>query len=138
MSFETERPAGPGEKAKTQGETWIQHFFRALGYSLAGIKAALRLEVAFRMEVATVVVLIPVACLLPVSLTQKSLVIGSMLIVLVAELLNSALEWVVDYISEEQHPYAGRAKDMGSAAVFFALVNSGLMWGFAIFDWLLR
>jgi diacylglycerol kinase (ATP) len=90
---------------------------------------------AFRMEVAAVVLLLPVALLLPVNLVFKALILSSMFLVLVTELLNSAIEWVVDYISKEQHPLAKRAKDMGSAAVLFALVNSGVMWGLALWEW---
>lgn len=132
---EADSGKGP-EVSKTEGETWIQHFFKAGGYSLAGIKACLVHEMAFRMEAVAVVVLVPVALLLPFSLVFKALVVGSMLLVLVTELLNSSMEWVVDYISTERHPLAKRAKDMGSAAVFFALVNSGVMWLLAFIDWL--
>lgn len=125
----------PEERSKTEGETWIVHFFKAFGYSMAGIGATLKLEMAFRMEMAAFVVLLPVALLLPFGMVYKALVVGSMFLVLVTELLNSAVEWVVDYISEDHHPYAKRAKDMGSAAVFFSLVNAGAMWGFALLDW---
>ncbi len=123
------------EKSKTEGETWIIHFFKAAGYSTAGIKAGWTCEMAFRMECVAAVILTPVALLLPVSLLFKALVISSMLLVLVTELLNSALEWIVDYISTDHHPLAGRAKDMGSAAVFFALVNSGVLWAAAFIEW---
>lgn len=121
---------------KTEGESWIQHFFKSFSYSLAGIVSALKLEMAFRMEVFTAVLLIPVCFLLPVSLVFKALIISSMLLVLIVELLNSSIEWVVDYISMEKHPFAKRAKDMGSAAVFFALVSSGIIWIFALIEWL--
>ena len=121
---------------KTAGENWLVHVFKALGYSLAGLGAALRHEMAFRMEVAAVAVLGVAAALLPVPLLHKALVIGAMLLVLVAELLNSALECAVDYISQERHPYAKRAKDMGSAAVLVALLNAGLMWALALWQWL--
>ncbi len=123
-------------RQKTAGESWIQHFFKALSYSLAGINAALRLEMAFRMEIIAIILLVPACLLLPLSLVFKALIISSMLMVLVAELLNSSIEWVVDYISTEKHPFAKRAKDMGSAAVFFALVNSGIIWVFALIEWL--
>ena len=123
------------ERSKTEGETWVVHFFKAAGYSLAGIKAGWQCEMAFRMECVAAVLLTPVALLLPVELVFKALVIGSMLLVLVTELLNSSMEWVVDYISTDHHPLAKRAKDMGSAAVFFALINSGVMWATAIIQW---
>jgi diacylglycerol kinase (ATP) len=129
-------PGGSGEeRSKTHGENWLVHFFKAFSYSMAGIGATFKLEMAFRMELAAFVILTPLALLLPLSLVFKALVLGSMFLVLVAELLNSALEWIVDYISKDHHPYAKRAKDMGSAAVFFALLNAGAMWTFAILDW---
>lgn len=124
------------ERSKTDGETWIIHFFKAASYSFAGIKAALKVEMAFRMEVFAFIVLLPLALLVPVTMTLKAMVIGSMLLVLVVELLNSSMEWVVDYISLDRHPLAKRAKDMGSAAVFFALVNAGVMWTCVLIEFL--
>lgn len=124
------------DESKTAGETAVEHFFKAGGYSLAGLGAALRHEMAFRMEVVCVLVLAPVALYLPVSPVLKLLIISSMLIVLVAELLNSAVEWVVDYVSLERHPFAKRAKDMGSAAVMLTLIHSGMFWAFGIAVWL--
>lgn len=135
MSIDPDEKQADKQPSKTEGESWLDHFSKAFGYSVAGIKATLRLEMAFRMEVTAVILLTPLAVLLPLGMVYKALVIGSMLLVLVTELMNSSMEWVVDYISEAQHPYAKRAKDMGSAAVFFALVNAGVMWGFAILDW---
>ena len=123
------------EKSKTAGESWPEHVFRATGYSMAGIAATWRHEMAFRIEVAAFIVLAPLAVLLPVGALTSALVIGSMLLVLIVECLNSALEWIVDYISLERHPFAKRAKDMGSAAVFFALLNAGLFWGLALLQW---
>lgn len=135
MSQERANPKPVNERSKTEGESWVVHFFKAAGYSLAGIGAALRHEMAFRMEVTAIILLAPVALLLPISPAFKALILFSMFIVIVAELLNSALECVVDYISRERHPLAKRAKDMGSAAVFFSLVNAGVMWGLALWDW---
>lgn len=138
MSEENGAGSPADERSKTHGETWLQHFFKAAGYSRDGIVAAFKLEMAFRMEVATCLILTVVALLLPVGLLFKALVISSMLLVLVVELLNSAVEWVVDYISKDHHPFAKRAKDMGSAAVLFALVNAGVMWALVIaesFGW---
>lgn len=123
------------EHNKTAGETPWEHVFKAAGYSFQGIGATLQHELAFRIEVAVFLILVPVIILLPVGLLYKGLVIGSMLLVLIVELLNSSLEWIIDYISLERHPYAKRAKDMGSAAVFFALVNSGTFWALALLEW---
>lgn len=129
----TSKPAK--EKSKTEGENWIIHFFKASGYSTDGIKAGWTCEMAFRMECVAALLLLPVALLIPVPLIFKALVISSMLLVLVTELLNSAIEWTIDYISSDRHPLAKRVKDMGSAAVFFALVNSGVMWAAALIEW---
>jgi len=123
-------------EAKTAGETPVQHVLRAGGYSLAGLAATLKHELAFRIEMALFVFLLPIAIVYPVGLEFKALLIGSMFLVLSVELLNSALEWIVDYISLEKHPYAKRAKDMGSAAVMMALLNCGAMWLLATLDWL--
>jgi diacylglycerol kinase (ATP) len=128
-------PGGAGQ-IKGQRECWPVHVLKSAGYSLEGLGAAFRHEMAFRMEVAACAVLIPCALLVPAGLLYKALAVAGMLLVLVAELLNSALEWVVDYISHERHPYAKRAKDMGSAAVFVALLNAGLLWGLLLFEWL--
>lgn len=135
MPEERSNPDPAKEHSKTKGESWLGHFFKAVGYSTAGIGSALRHEMAFRMEVLAVTLLVPVAILMPVSLVFKALILSSMIIVLVAELLNSAIECAVDYISTDRHPLAKRAKDMGSAAVFFSLVNSGVMWGLALWEW---
>jgi diacylglycerol kinase (ATP) len=123
------------EDMKTAGETPVQHFFRAAGYSLSGLGSAWQQEMAFRMEVVSFAVLLPVAILLPVPLWMRMLVIASMLLVLVVELLNSAVEWVVDYVSLERHPFAKRAKDMGSAAVLLTLLHSGMFWAMALAVW---
>ena len=123
------------EQSKTAGESWPEHVFKATGYSLAGIGATLKHEMAFRIEVAACFVLLPAVLFIPVGLLFKALVVSSMLLVLMVELLNSALEWVVDYISLERHPFAKKAKDMGSGAVMIALINSGLFWGLLIIEW---
>jgi diacylglycerol kinase (ATP) len=123
------------DRNKTAGTPPWEHVPRALGYSLEGLSATFRHELAFRIELFTLLVSLPFLIWLPVTLTMKALVLGSMLLVLMVELLNSAMEWVVDLVTLERHPYAKRAKDMGSAAVFVALLNSGLFWGLALADW---
>lgn len=110
----------------------FQRVWRAMMYSFEGIGSSLKHEAAFRQEMILAVVLTPIAILLPVGFLGKGLMIASLLIVLIIELLNSALEWTIDYISQETHPYAKRAKDMGSAAVFFSLVNVLVVWIFVI------
>jgi diacylglycerol kinase (ATP) len=100
----------------------------ALGYSLSGLAAAAKHEDAFRMELIAVALLAPVALWLGDSGVERALLIGCLLLVLIVELLNSAIEATVDRISFENHRLAKRAKDIGSAAVLLSLVNAGLIW----------
>lgn len=111
-----------------KGKTGLRRVYNALGYSVAGMRAAYVHEDAIRQEVHLAVVLIPLALYLPVSGIGRALMIGSILLVLMVELLNSAIEATVDRISLENHPLAKRAKDIGSAAVFFALANVVAIW----------
>lgn len=121
-------------KPKQSRRQGLKKFFSAAFFSVQGLRAAFKLEEAFRQEVIVSIVMIAIAGILPVSLTSKALLIGCVLIVLIAELLNSSLEWTVDYISERRHPYAKRAKDMGSAAVFLTLINCGVVWCLVIIE----
>ncbi len=111
------------------GATGLTRIINATGYSLQGLRAALRHESAFRQEVALCLLLVPAAVWLGRSAVEWALLVGSLLLVLVAELLNSAVEAVVDRFGEERHELSGRAKDMGSAAVFIALLNVAVIWG---------
>jgi diacylglycerol kinase (ATP) len=116
--------------------TGLPRLWRALRYSLSGLRAAFKHEDAFRQETVAALVLIPVALVWPVPLVHKALLIGSVFLVLVVELLNSGIEAVVDRISLDRHPLAKRAKDIGSAAVFLSLVNLGIIWLLVLFDWM--
>lgn len=93
---------------------------------------AFKSEPAFALEIVLCVVLIPVAILLPAPLLTKAILISSLLLVLIVELLNSAIEATIDRISLDKHPLAKKAKDVGSAAVFIALINACILWGFAL------
>ena len=106
----------------------ILHVWKALHYSAAGLLATFRNETAFRLELIMAVVLIPIALILPLKGIEKVMLIGSVLLVLVVELLNTAIESVVDRVSEETHHLSKRAKDAGSAAVFISLVILGITW----------
>lgn len=112
-----------------QKNTGIKRIMYAARYSWQGLCAAYRYEAAFRQECWGVAVLVPLACWLDVSVMERLAMIISLLFVLVVELLNSAVEAVVDRIGVDPHPLAGRAKDMGSAAVMVALVIAALVWG---------
>ncbi len=105
-----------------------KRILRAAQYSLKGLQAAWRSEAAFRQELAATVVLLPLAIWLGRTWPQRALLIFSWLAVLVVELLNSAIETVVDRISSEQHPLSGRAKNLASAAVMLSLVGAGAVW----------
>ena len=108
--------------------------WRALFYSFAGLTSAFRNESAFRQELALAAVLIAIAVALPASLVQIALLIHCVLFVLVAELLNSAVEAAVDRISFDDHALAKQAKDIGSAAVFVSLVGCAVVWGLVLYD----
>jgi len=107
---------------------------RAAGYSIAGLRAALRRESAFRQEVILFVVLAPLGSWLGRNGIERTLLVGCLMIVLIVELLNSALEAAIDRISKKQHKLSGRAKDMGSAAVYLSLALVILTWGFVLAD----
>ncbi len=118
----------PAHESPFKGKTGLRRVWNALHYSLAGLKAAYLCEDAFRQEVRLAVVLIPLALLLPVTWLGKGLMLASMLLVLVVELLNSAIEAVVDRVSLENHRLAKRAKDIGSAAVLVSLLLVMTVW----------
>ena len=111
----------------------LTHAWRATGIALQGLRAAFQHEEAFRQEVFIAAIAMPVALLLPVSPLGKAMMIASILLVLIVELLNSALEAAVDHTSLEQHPLAKRAKDIASAAVFLSIVNALVVWGLVLF-----
>jgi diacylglycerol kinase (ATP) len=111
-----------------KGKTGLRRLRNALLQSLDGLRAAYRHEEAFRQEALLAAILIPVALLTPAGATGKALMIASVLLVLIVELLNSAIEAAVDRISSDHHALAKRAKDIGSAAVLIALINVPVVW----------
>ena len=116
-----------------KGKTGLRRVWNAMFYSLEGLKAAYRHEDAFRQEFWLAVVLIPLALFLPASGLGKALMIASVLLVLIVELLNSAIEATVDRVSLEHHRLAKRAKDIGSAAVMISLLNVVTVWLLVLF-----
>ncbi len=114
-------------------KTGLRRIINATGYSWCGLKAAWRTEAAFRQEALLMVILLPLAILLGKNGVERALLVSVCLVVLVAELLNSAIEAVVDRIGPEHHPLAGAAKDLGSAAVFVSLVMVVMVWALVLF-----
>jgi len=105
----------------------VRRVLKAAGYSLAGFKAALS-EASFRQELVIALILVPVGLWLGTTGVERALLVGSVLLVLIVELLNSAVEATVDRVSLDHHSLAKRAKDIGSAAVMLALVNVAVVW----------
>jgi diacylglycerol kinase (ATP) len=118
----------PANESPFKGKTGMRRVWNALGYSLDGLKAAYRCEDAFRQEVWLALILVPLALVLPVPWTQRAAMVAVVLFVLVVELLNSAIEAVVDRVSLESHHLAKRAKDIGSAAVLGSLMMVAVVW----------
>ena len=115
-------------KSPYKGKTGLRRLMNAFGYSIAGTLAAFKYEDAFRQEVVLAVVLTPVALYFGDTAIHQALMISSLLFIIVVELLNSSIEATVDRISVKHHKLAKRAKDIGSAAVFFSLINTAVIW----------
>ena len=116
------------EESPFKGKTGLRRVWNALNYSLAGLRAAYTCEDAFRQEVLLSLLLIPATFFLPVTWVGRALMIASVLLVLIVEVLNSAVEAVVDRVSLELHPLSKRAKDFGSLAVLLSLLNVLAVW----------
>jgi diacylglycerol kinase (ATP) len=111
-----------------KGETGFRRLLSATRNSLAGLAAAVRHENAFRQELILAAIFLPLAFFVGDTALERVLLIAVVLLVLIVELLNSAIEAIVDRISVENHPLAKRAKDIGSAAVMLALINASVVW----------
>lgn len=121
--------AGSSIMAKNTSNIFHRRIVRSCGYSLQGLRATFREEEAFRVEVILALLLIPLGWYLGDTAVEKVLLSGSILLVLIVEIVNSAIESVVDRFGSEQHELSGRAKDQGSAAVFLSLLLVLLVWG---------
>ena len=111
-----------------RGGKGLGRLYRAFGWSISGLKATFHHEAAFRQELLLCLILTPLAFYFGRTGVEKALLLGSLLLVLIVELLNSAVESAVDRVGLEDHDLAGRAKDMGSAAVFLSLLNMAVVW----------
>ncbi len=114
--------------------TGLKRIWKAFFYSWDGFKAAFEHEAAFRQEFFLACLLIPIASFLPLSFAMRAVMVASVMLVLIVEILNSAIEATVDRISQERHPLSKRAKDMGSAAVFLSLANVLGVWALGIWE----
>jgi diacylglycerol kinase (ATP) len=124
-----ESPLADGAESSFKGKTGLVRIVRAFSHSAAGLEAAWRHESAFRQEILLAVALVPIASIAPVSAVERALLIGSMLLVIIVELLNSSVEAAIDRVSLDHHSLSKRAKDIGSAAVFMSLVLLAVVWG---------
>ncbi len=121
--------SGPPENAVKPRARGLKRVFNAIYFSFEGIGSTLKHEEAFRQEVFLFCFLLPLAVILPFPLWAKLLLVSSLFLVFIVELLNTAIEVAIDYISEYDHHFlAKRAKDMASGAVFFSLLNAGFIW----------
>ena len=111
-----------------KSKSGLQRIWRATFYSVEGFRAALRHEHAFRQELLLCAVLLPFALFLPLIAIERAVLIAALLLVLIVELLNSAIEAIVDRVSLENHDLSKRAKDLGSAAVFLSLTVVAVTW----------
>ena len=121
-------PEGPIEESPFKGKTGLIRIVHAFFNSLAGLQDAWTHESAFRQEILLAIVLVPVACIVPVTAVERAVLIGSVLLVMIVELLNTSVEAAIDRISFDHHSLSKRAKDIGSAAVFVALVLLAVVW----------
>lgn len=122
-------PAQEPAASPFKGRTGVVRIFHAFLNSCAGLADAFRHESAFRQEILLALVLVPVAWLIPATPAERALLIGSVLMVMIVELLNTGVEVAIDRISYERHSLSKRAKDIGSAAVLLALVLMAVVWG---------
>jgi diacylglycerol kinase (ATP) len=127
---------GPPRNAhELKGKRGLRRLVAAFRYSFEGLAAAWRHEDAFRVEVVTAALLLPVAVLLPVGAVERVLLVGTLLLMLIVELVNSAVEAAIDRIGSEIHPLSKRAKDLASAAVLLSLLLAGFVWISIVAEW---
>ncbi len=116
------------KSAKPKNNTGLKRVYNAFFFSIDGLKSSFKTEAAFRQEVALMIVAIPLALWLGQTPVEKVLLISSLLFILIAELVNTAIECAIDRISLEKHELSKNAKDVGSAIVLIALINAVITW----------
>lgn len=117
-----------------RSHTGWRRLLYAVQYSILGLKSAWRNEAAFRQELILISIMLPVAIWLGATMTQRALLIFSLLIIMVTELLNSAVETAIDRIGPEHHELSGQAKNLGSAAVMVSIIAAAIVWGFVAWE----
>ncbi|CAG9237470.1 Diacylglycerol kinase [Paraburkholderia tropica] len=122
-------PLAPAPFNPYKGNRGVTRAWKALKYSIKGFRAAIREESAFRQELTLAAILVPIGIFVPVDPVERVLLLGSVMLVLIVELLNSSIENAVDRIGLERNELSGRAKDLGSAAVTVALLTCVMTWG---------
>ena len=115
------------------GNTGLKRIIKATGYSAKGLRAAFKHEAAIRQELVMLAIAIVLVCVFDLSVIERILMLGVVVLVLIVELINSAIEAVVDRVGVEHHELSGRAKDIGSAAVMVALGFAGFTWLYILF-----
>lgn len=131
--METNAQADVTAPSHKDGLRGIARLARGMRVTIAGLRWAFRNEEAVRLEIFGLLFLVPLALWLGENGVQRALLVGSLLLVLIVELLNSAIEAAIDRIGTERHPLSGAAKDLGSAAVFVALLNAAAVWSLVLF-----
>lgn len=119
--------AVPGESVEPKRRSF-RNFIESVRYSIEGFWAAVQHEPSFREDIIFALLLVPFAIILPVNAVSTALMIASLILILIVELLNSAIEWVIDYLRPEKHPVAKRIKDVACAAVFLSYINCIVVW----------
>lgn len=119
---------------KAQNDNIFRHIQKAVIYSISGFKAAWKNEMAFRTETIVIAIMLPVGIWMSQTAVERSLLIGSCLLVLITELLNSAVENVVDRIGSEHHILSKQAKDLGSAAAAISMLTAVIVWGLIAYE----
>jgi diacylglycerol kinase (ATP) len=125
--------APPPEVREETKRRTFRNFLASVQYSIEGFVAAFQHEPSFREDLLFAILLVPFAIILPVNAVSTALMVSSLFLIIIVELLNSAIEWVIDYLRPERHPLAKRIKDMASAAVFLSYLNCIAIW--AIILW---
>jgi len=119
---------------RDENDTILRHALKAFFWSMAGIRAAWKSELSFRTQSVVVAVMLPVGIWLGRGAVEWALLIGSCALILITELLNTAVETVIDRIGLEEHELSKRAKDLGSAAAFFSMTTAAAVWGLIAYE----